>query len=118
MRKKRYVGALSASNGYLMMLTLRRADQVLAVAGLDIPASRKPDDKEVKLAEQLVEAISADFEPQTWHDEYRERVLKLIEAKARGAKIAVKPVKPVAAKGGLAEQLQRSLSMAKEKKVA
>ena len=118
MRKKRYVGALAARDGYLVMLTLRRADQVLSVAGLDIPASRKPDDKEIRLAEQLVEAISADFEPQGWHDEYRERVLKLIEAKARGAKVAVQPPKPVKTTGALADQLQRSLALAREKRVA
>ncbi|HZP88251.1 MAG TPA: Ku protein [Burkholderiales bacterium] len=118
MRKKRYVGALKAEGGYLMLITLRRADQVLSVSGIDIPAARQPDDKEVRLAEQLVMSISADFEPQSWVDEYRARVMKLIEAKARGVKIVLPKAKPKPAGGGLADMLQKSLAMAKEKKVA
>lgn len=118
MRKKRYVGALSAAGGYLTMLRLRRAEQVLSVSGLDIPEARKPDEREMKLAEQLVDAIAADFEPQAWHDEYRERVQKLIEAKARGVKIVVPKPKPARKAAGLADQLRQSLDVAKEKKVA
>ena len=118
MRKKRYVGALQVIDDALMLITMRRADQVLSVSGIDIPAARQADDKEIKLAEQLVTTISADFEPQTWVDEYRARVMQLIEAKAKGAKIAVRAPKRQAPKGGLADQLQRSLAMAKEKKVA
>ena len=118
MRKKRYVGALKAQDGYLMLITLRRADQILSVSGIDIPVARQADEKEIRLAEQLVMSISADFEPQTWVDEYRARVKKLINAKARGVKIAVPKAKPKPAGGGLADMLQQSLAMAKEKKVA
>ena len=35
MRKKRYVGALTSTNGYLMISTLRRADQVLSFSGIE-----------------------------------------------------------------------------------
>lgn len=118
MRKKRYVGALSAIGGYLMMITLRRAEQVLSVSGIEVPATRQPDVKELALAEQLVESIAAEFEPKLWTDEYRARVCRLIEAKARGEKISVKAPKPKAESVDLAAQLRRSLSGAKERKVA
>lgn len=118
MRKKRYVGALQVIDGALMLITMRRADQVLSVSGIEIPAARQADDKEIRLAEQLVKAISDDFDPQSWVDEYRARVMQLIEAKARGAKIAVRAPKRAPAGGGLADQLQKSLAMTKEKKVA
>lgn len=114
MRNKRYVGALTALDGYLSMITLRRAEQVLSVSGIEIPAARQPDEKEVRLAEQLVEAIAADFEPQVWHDEYRERLMKMIEAKAKGHKIPVKHVKPAKQGGDLAEQLAASLAAARD----
>lgn len=118
MRKKRYVGALRVIDGYLMLLTLRRSDQVLSVSGLDVPASRKPDEKEVKLAQQLVSSISDDFDAQTWEDEYQARVRRLIAAKAKGEKIEVKPPKPKTEAGDLADVLRQSLSMRKERKVA
>lgn len=116
MRKKRYVGALSALDGYLMLVTLRRAEQVLSVPAIE-PA-QKPQKKELKLARQLVETASDDFDPGLWQDEYHARLRRLIEAKARGRKIELKAPQPRRAQGGLAEQLRRSLASAKERKAA
>ncbi|MGC3982083.1 MAG: Ku protein [Steroidobacteraceae bacterium] len=113
MRKKRYVGALTAMNGYLVLSTLRRADQVLKFSGIKPAAGMKPQANELKLAEQLVNSIAADFDPQQWHDEYRERLLKLIEAKARGRKLpTVRPIKK-APKASLAASLKASIAAAK-----
>jgi DNA end-binding protein Ku len=84
MRKKRYVGALSSVGGYLVMTTLRRAEQVLTFSGVEPAKASTPQAHEFKLAEQLVQSIEADFDPQTWQNEYRERLCKLIAAKARG----------------------------------
>jgi DNA end-binding protein Ku len=44
------------------------------------------------MAQQLIESLSTDFEPGKFKDEYRERVLELIERKAAGEEIAVQPV--------------------------
>lgn len=118
MRKKPYLGALTVSDGYLTMITLRRADQVISVAGTETPASRRPDAKELKLAEQLVHSIADDFDPGRWEDEYRSRVEKLIEAKSRGEALEVPKPRKKRAGRGLAEQLRESLSAAKERKVA
>ena len=43
------------------------------------------------MAQQLIESLSADFDPTKFKDEYRERVLDLIERKAAGEEIAVQP---------------------------
>jgi DNA end-binding protein Ku len=116
MRKKRYVGALAGVDGYLMMVTLRRADQVLDVP--DLKPAREPDEKELKLAERLVDASAGKFDPSAWQDEYHDRVCALIEAKAKGKVVHIKSRKRAAAKGSLADQLKRSLGGAKERKVA
>lgn len=118
MRKARYLGALTSNDGYLVMTTLRRADQVIAVSGIDVPEARRPDEKELKLAEHLVSSIEDDFEPQQWKNEYQERVRALIDAKARGKVVKLAPAKPRKTGGDLADLLQRSLTGAKEKKVA
>jgi DNA end-binding protein Ku len=116
MRRKRYVGALQAVGPYLMMITLRRADQVLSVSAGETTA--KPDEKELKLAEQLVAFIEADFDPAQWHDDYRERVQKLIEAKIQGKPLKMAAPKRKQAAGGLADQLRQSIAAAGERKVA
>jgi DNA end-binding protein Ku len=117
MRKKRYLGALAPSNGYLMMLTLRRSEQVLSAAGLEIAPSAKVNEREIRLAEQLVDSIAGGFEPQLWQNEYRQRIAALIEAKLKGKPLPRAKPRPKA-QGGLAEQLQRSLAVARERKVA
>lgn len=118
MRKKRYLGALTALDGYLAISTLRRADQVLSFAGVEPAKAVAPHANELKLAEQLVASISADFDPSLWQNEYRERLCKLIAAKARGETIErVRPKKKAPAVS-LADSLRASIAAAKERKVA
>jgi DNA end-binding protein Ku len=117
MRARRYVGALHEDGGYLAVVTLRRADQILAVDHLERPKAAV-DTEELELAKQLIALVAGDFEPTLWQDEYRERVHALIAARQRGDK----PRKPAARRrkssGALAAQLSRSLANMKEKKVA
>lgn len=118
MRKKRYLGAVSAVDGYLVMTTLRRAQQVLTFSGVEPSKASTPQANELKLAEQLVQSIEADFDPRLWQNEYRERLCKLIQAKARGEKVKPLPAKKKATAGSLADSLKASIAAAKEKKVA
>ena len=118
MRKKRYVGALTSYDGYLTMTTLRRADQVLSFSGVEPAKTVAPQSNELKLAQQLVSSIEADFDPSLWRNEYRERLCKLIEAKARGEKIKPLRRRTPAPQANLAESLKASLAAVKEKKVA
>jgi DNA end-binding protein Ku len=118
MRKKRYVGALFSSDGYLLLSTLRRADQVLSFSGIETGKANAPAASELKLAQQLVSSIEMDFEPSVWTNEYRERLHKLIEAKARGEKIEPVRRRKKAPAASLAESLRASIAAAREKNVA
>lgn len=90
MRNKQYTAAIRAEDGRLVMSSLAYADEVVdpseieALAALD---EVEVNDKEVAMAESLVESLSADFEPWKYHDEYREQVMALIERKADGEEI-------------------------------
>jgi len=118
MRDKRYLGALTAGDGYLGMTTLRRSDQVVAVPEIQADKSRTPSATEVKLAEQFVESITGKFEPDAWKNESRERLKKLIDAKAKGTRLKLVKPEPKEATLDLAESLRASLAAAKGKKVA
>ena len=118
MRKKRYVGALSTLDGYLTMSTLRRAEQVLSFSGVEPAKTAVPNANEMKLGQQLVESIAADFDPQLWQNDYRQRLDELIAAKSRGEKIAKHVPKKRAPQASLADSLRASIAAAKEKKVA
>jgi DNA end-binding protein Ku len=118
MRDKIYLGALSVEDGFLRMTTLRRAEQVLAVPDARPDKARTPSDAEIKLAEQLVDSITGEFAPEEWQNEYRQRLHKLIEAKAKGTKLRLVTPKPKEATSDLAESLRASLAASKGKKVA
>jgi DNA end-binding protein Ku len=51
---------------------------------IEAAASAKLSDKEIAMAAQLVESLSAEFEPEKYRDTYREQLLELIERKAAG----------------------------------
>jgi DNA end-binding protein Ku len=50
------------------------------------------------MAQQLIGSLATDFDPARYKDEYREKVLELIEAKAEGQEIVVAPEAPAPAK--------------------
>lgn len=93
MRNKTYVGALRLYRGYPMLMSLRHAEEVVPVDALEPPAGGPLDDRELGMARQLIGMLEAKFEPGDYTDEYRDRVLEMLDAKARGAKVKM-PRKP------------------------
>lgn len=84
MRGKNYVGALRLHQGYPLLIALRHADEVVAISSIRTPKGSEPNEREVQMSQQLIEMLAADFTPEQYHDEYRERVLQLIEDKVKG----------------------------------
>jgi DNA end-binding protein Ku len=93
-RTKEYLTAIRPSNGVLTMVTMLFADEIVPPDTLDeLPDEDvRATDREVEMARQLIESLSTDFDPTKYKDEYRERVLNLIERKAQGEEIAVQPM--------------------------
>lgn len=94
MRKKEYIGALTAKDGYLQLIVLRYAEEVIDAEALKPPAGRALEKREIAMAEQLVNALSGRFDPSQYRDEYRARVMELIETRARGGKVQLKVFRP------------------------
>src|SRR3954451_5458099 len=67
-------------------------------------------DKELDMAKMLISSLEADFEPQKYHDEYRDNLQKLIEAKIEGKKVVETPSEHVAPVIDIMEALKRSLA--------
>ena len=89
-RNKEHLAAIRSNGEVLTLTTMRFADEVVPVSELDdvIPEKvPKPNKREQEMAEQLIESLSSDFEPDAYHDEYREQLLNLIERKAEGKEI-------------------------------
>jgi DNA end-binding protein Ku len=82
---REYLVAVRPLDRVLALHTMRFADELIAADSLDIPApSRKPNRREIEMAGKLVDSLYARFDPSSFKDTYRDRVLGLINAKARG----------------------------------
>jgi DNA end-binding protein Ku len=120
MRNKDYVGALRAEGDYLMLITLRRAGEVVPASALPAPTGRALDEREVAMARQLVAAMEDPFDIAAYHDEYRERVVELMQAKAAGKVVKFPRAQMRKTEVDLAQVLEASLAAAggKERKRA
>lgn len=94
MRSRQYLAALRATDSALMLSTMHYADEVVpahTVEGLEATADVETSDRELDMARQLVESLTADFEPERYEDTYRQRVLELVEKKAAGEEVVTPP---------------------------
>ena len=94
LRSKQQLCALRPTGGVLTLSTMLFGDEVLApdrLDELDAVEEAEATSRELTMAQQLIDSLSSEFDPTKYHDEYRERVLDLIERKASGEEIAVQP---------------------------
>jgi DNA end-binding protein Ku len=92
LRTKEYLVALRPADGALQLTTLLFADEVVDPSGveeLEAVGEAETSDRELGMAEQLIGSLAGPFEPERYTDEYRARVLELIERKAQGEQIEV-----------------------------
>lgn len=88
MRTKQYLCAIRPHDGALVMSTMVYADEVndpAELAELAAVAEVEVSERELAMAEQLIESLAGTFEPERYTDTYREKVLEVIERKAAGA---------------------------------
>jgi DNA end-binding protein Ku len=118
LRSKEQLVAIRPAGDVLMMETMLFHDEVVPAHDIeDLPESKelKATDRELKMAQQLIDSLSSEFDPTSYHDEYREKVLELIEMKASGQEIAVQPEAPEPAKvPDLMAALEASLAAVKD----
>ena len=117
LRSKEQLVAIRPAGDVLMMETMVFHDEVVEPDSIEDMPERgelEPSDRELKMARQLIDSLSSEFEPERYHDEYREKVLDLIERKAQGEEIAVQPEAPQPARvPDLMAALEASLAAVK-----
>jgi DNA end-binding protein Ku len=118
MRNKQYVAAIRSVNGKLVMSTMVYPDEVVRPASIDEMESLdsvEVNDRELAMAEQLVESLAGEFDHTKYTDSYRHQVLELIEKKAAGETLeSVERPAPAAQVVDLMAALEASVKAAKE----
>jgi DNA end-binding protein Ku len=118
MRSKERLVAIRPIDGALVVETMRYADEVVPVNDLVPESEVKLTEKEKTMARQLVESLASEgFEPEKYHDQYREQLLGLIARKESGEAIVAEPQTEAPAKVlDLVAALEASIAKSKTAK--
>jgi DNA end-binding protein Ku len=115
LRQKEQLCTLRVYNNTISLETMFYADEIRATDDMEIPQDVALGDKEMQMAKSLVEMLTGDFQPEKYHDNYREALLELIERKSEGQEI--KRPAPVTGKvTDLMEALRASVEAARRER--
>jgi DNA end-binding protein Ku len=114
LRTKEHLVLLRAREGRLSLTTMRFHDEVRSTDGIP-GGGRKPAKAQLDAAVKLVEALSADWDPEAYEDRYRERLLDVVQRKRKGRTISAPKAGPQDAGGppDIMEALKASLDRAR-----
>ena len=109
------LAAIDPFENTMLLSTLHWPDEIRSTKELDLP-DEEPDFKpaEMKMAEQLVSAMTGDFDASQYKDEYREALMELIEAKVGGRETVAQPEPEETNLVDLMAALQASVDQAKK----
>lgn len=110
LRNKERLCALRPMGGTLLLDTLLYPDEVRVSSDTELP-NVKVSEKELGMAQHLIELMAQDFDPSQYHDHYRDALKKVIEAKLEGKEIAIPEAAP---SGGKVVDLMEALRVSVE----
>jgi len=110
MHQREYTIFIRARNNGLTLHTMYYQNEIASVEGYGKAYDAKLRPEEVKLADQLVETLSAPFKPEAYKDEFQERLNELIQAKLKGKTVAVAPKTARAPVIDMMQALKKSLA--------
>ena len=112
MHNREHVVVVRPGEKGMLLHTMYYADEVRRTDEFRTDTS-KVSEKEMNLAKMLVESLAAEFEPEKYHDTYRDNLRKMIEAKVEGHKVVETPEPHVAPVIDIMEALKKSLESRK-----
>lgn len=118
MREKEHLVAIRASGHALVLQTLYFADEIVRQEDMEgVPAAGRVEERQLRLAHQLVESLADEFRPERYHDEFRAKVEEAARKKAAGEEVvpAGAPEQP-SNLVDLMDALQRSVEEASAKR--
>ena len=111
-RDAQHLAAVEVIDDMLAVTLLRFADELVDTAQFSLPSGKGLRQAELDMAKALVQNLATDWKPEKYTDEYRDNLMRIIQAKAKGKKITLEPAaEPRQAEViDLMERLRRSLA--------
>jgi DNA end-binding protein Ku len=113
-RDKEHLAALRFRDEAFVLETMYWPDEIREAdfGGVDVSAKIRPN--ELEMAQTLIENLTADWDPTELKDDYREALLRIVEAKINGEEIEIVEAEPTAKVVDLMEALKASVAAAKK----
>ncbi len=120
LRDREHLCALHANGKGMLMNTLNWPDEIRSTEGLKGLEDEdvKINPKELEMAKALIESLADSFDPARYKDEYREAVMRVVQAKIEGEEIEAPPTPQPAKVMDLMEALRASVEAAKKSRTA
>jgi DNA end-binding protein Ku len=109
MHNREHIIILRPGSKGILLHTMYYQDEIRQVEEFRTDTSMVKD-KELEMAKMLISSLEADFEPQKYHDTYRDNLRQMIEAKIEGKKVVATPATHVAPVIDIMEALKKSLA--------
>ncbi|HSX03564.1 MAG TPA: Ku protein [Rhabdochlamydiaceae bacterium] len=87
LRNQEHLGVIKPYKEFMILDQLRFAHEIRDYKVLNIPKEEKGSKKELEMAIKLIDQLSTTFDPKSYKDTYREEMIKVIKAKAKGKRI-------------------------------
>jgi DNA end-binding protein Ku len=114
-RDKEHLAALRFRDDAFVLETMYWPDEIREVDFGDVDVDLKVRDQELEMARQLIGNLTAEWDPESFTDDYREALMKIVEAKINGEEVEVVTAEPTAKVVDLMEALKASVAAAKQK---
>jgi DNA end-binding protein Ku len=109
MHNREHVVILRPARRGIMLHTMYYVDEIRQVDEFRTDTNLVKE-KELELAKSLIGSLAEDFQPEKYHDTYRDNLMQMIEAKVKGNKIVETPAPHVAPVVDIMEALKKSLA--------
>ena len=111
LRDAQHLAAVEVIEDAIVLSVMRFADELVDVKQFDFPAAQGVRKQELDMAKALVNSLAADWDPAKYTDQYRENLMRIIQAKMKGKDVVLAPEEEPrqAEVVDLMERLRRSL---------
>jgi DNA end-binding protein Ku len=94
-RTREYLSAVMPRGDALMLMLLRYPQELVDAGDYKIPEGKASEyrvsDKEIQMAEQLIDSMSDEWKPDDYRDEFRDRLRKVIEKRMKSKGVVTPP---------------------------
>jgi DNA end-binding protein Ku len=115
LREKERLATLRVKDGVFILETMHWPDEIREPEFEELDKSVEIRSQELAMAKSLIENLTDHFQPEEFHDAYRERLEEAVKAKIEGLEVAVAPTKEPTQILDLMEALKASVEATREK---